>query len=565
MTTVTIYGNYYGLNITDPGVTELDIESGANISLFGVYVAGPQVTVVNAGRIIAQLGTIGVNFYGNGILRNDASGTISSQGYGAKAYGYIQVTNLGTIAATDATGAGVGVSIYLTGDVQVTNGNSGNFTALTQGAYGVKGGSGFVTNFGTIAGTYNSGVFLNDGGLVTNGSLTDSQATIRGAAGGVLSNNGVTVINFGTIAETAASAFFGVPSSGVSALVGGTVTNGAPTDPAALVEGYGGVMLQGAAGTVTNFGTILGQSVNYAAVALETGGAVTNGAVTDTAASIQGARGVDIQSAAATVTNFGAIVGVGTGAADFGVRLGAGGSLTSGAATHTGALIEGYSGVLILGGAGTVVNFGTIEGDGVAAGEAGLFLAAGGSVTNGGGGDRAALIEGAGGVGLGAAGTVMNFGTVVGANRYGVQLFAGGQLVNGSLNNAAALIEGHTGLILAGPATAVNFGAVTGTGDFGGAGASLAGGVSLTNGAAGHARATITGYVGVSATGTADTVTNFGAIAGTGGTAVAFSKSSDVLVVEAGAFSSARCWAAAERSIWTAGRERSPAIWPAGA
>ena len=44
--------------------------------------------------------------------------------------------------------------------------------------------------------------------------------------------------------------------------------------------------------------------------------------------------------------------------------------------------------------AGTVTNFGTIEGLGVGAFCYGVYLRAGGSVTNGGGTDRAALIEG---------------------------------------------------------------------------------------------------------------------------------------------------------------------------
>ena len=60
-----------------------------------------------------------------------------------------------------------------------------------------------------------------------------------------------------------------------------------------------------------------------------------------------------------------------------------------------------------------MINFGAIEGDGVAG--FGVYLQFGGSVTNGGGDDRSALIEGGAGVifgDAGAAGTVDNLGTI---------------------------------------------------------------------------------------------------------------------------------------------------------
>lgn len=97
------------------------------------------------------------------------------------------------------------------------------------------------------------------------------------------------------------------------------------------------------------------------------------------------------------------------------MALSAGGKVTNGTSLDVGAVISGQTGVQISGAAGTVTNFGTIEGQGVGSGAYGVYLRAGGSVTNGGGGDHAALIEGADGAAVkgGASATVKNFGTIM--------------------------------------------------------------------------------------------------------------------------------------------------------
>ncbi|MBA3811821.1 MAG: hypothetical protein H0X27_09330, partial [Caulobacteraceae bacterium] len=305
--------------------------------------------------------------------------------------------------------------------------------------------------------------------------------------------------------------------------------------PTALVEGYAGVRIAGAAGTVTNFGTIrgVGASAYENALDLAAGGVVTNGAATDHAALIEGYAGVQILGAAGTVTNFGTIRSLGASGFEKALYLKAGGLVTNGGVDDTAALIQGASGVL-LSAAGTILNFGAIRGTT----GSGVELGSGGRLTNGGGGDRSALIEGSNGVFVqGAAATVHNFGTVraTGAFGNGVALLAGGVVVNGALNNRGALIEGFIGLSLSGgAAAATNFGTIRGVGALGGYGAFLGGGADLTNGAPGHAKATIEGFEGVEVTGSGGTLTNFGTIIGAGGAAVQFNASTDLLVVEAG-------------------------------
>ena len=124
---------------------------------------------------------------------------------------------------------------------------------------------------------------------------------------------------------------------------GGTITNGGPGDPTALITGAGGVYMFGAlTGTVRNFGT-LQAAASGNGVNLGSGGQVTNGSVTDTAARIEGGSGI-LLSAAGTVSNFGVIAGTGVFTGAFGVVLGAGGQVSNGTSLDRSALIEGYTG-----------------------------------------------------------------------------------------------------------------------------------------------------------------------------------------------------------------------------
>lgn len=456
-------------------------------------------------------------------------------------YGYLNITTTGGVGGT-------GVQAMSSQFID----NSGVINSLASGHYGIL----------LTASTGGGGVYNAATGMIT-------------GVGGVRAYGAVSVRNLGTIiahGDTNAVEIFGAGTivngdyNHTSALLagqgvgmigggmgtvhnyatiegyvylgsGGQVTNGGAGDTSALI---GGDVRIGFSGTVNNFGTI--HSGVLGGAYLTAGGVVFNGSAGDTKALITGGSGVAITNGAGTVTNFGELDGEFAylnSSLGYGALLNSGGSLTNGSTLDRTARIQGYTGVSISKG-GTVVNFGTVLGGGLTGAASGVYLRNGGVVTNGGGVDRVATIEGASGVLVHAgAGTVKNFGTILagGASAAGVDLRGGGAVSNGSVNDHQAVIEGYTGVAVAGSASVTNLGTILGLGDTGGFGVYLKGAESLVNGSAGHgARATIYGYQGVRAAGAGATVTNFGTIAGAAGTAVAFGSATDVLVVEAGSF-----------------------------
>ncbi len=445
-------------------------------------------------------------------------------GFGEGVYSghYATVVNAGTVRSTTTIGVQIGVLFRYGGTV--VNEAGGYIGSQQEGVFSDT--TLALTNYGSIHGSGDA-VEANAGGTIVNGGYRALGASITGGTVRLGGTGGGGVIhNFATI------------NSFVLIVGGGTVTNGGVEDTTALIDGGGGIYIAGGAGTVSNFATIIAPGPGSNGVNLGGGGAVTNGAATDTTARLQGYTG--ILMASGEVTNFGLVVGVGVSTGSYGLVMGttAGASVTNGSGLDTTAAIEGYTAVKLTGPAATVTNFGSIIGQGASAGRYGVYLGGGGTVTNGGGNDHVARIEGGAGVVMkGGAGTVRNLGTIFAgaATGAGVSLLAGGTLVNGSPNNAAALINGaYTGVSLAGAATASNFGTIVGAGDFGGFGAVLSGPGGLTNGAAGHQGALIEGYFGVYATAGGESVTNFGTIEGMGGTAVGFTAAGDTLVIEAG-------------------------------
>ena len=201
----------------------------------------------------------------------------------------------------------------------------------------------------------------------------------------------------------------------------------------------GGAYLE-VAGTLTNAGSISGTLlVRGNGVLVNLPGGMVTGAVLG-------------NYGAATLTNLGTVSGSGLGV-DF---LG-GGSVTNGAAGVTGALISGYDGLGIGGGAGTVTNLGTIAATGTR--ESGVSLKAGGTVTNLAG----AVIEGGTGVSGSAGVTVGNAGTIAGSGGTAVTLAGGddrlaidpgavfdGDVVATGVGNTLELAAGAIGGTLAG-------------------------------------------------------------------------------------------------------------------
>ncbi|HXV01269.1 MAG TPA: hypothetical protein VG166_12305 [Caulobacteraceae bacterium] len=520
MTTKTLTGVYFSTyDLTSP-VTTLSIAAsgylvaGVTASGTGTYtlvnagvvrgyaaavsLAG-QGVVTNAGTIVetSGVGGAGVALAGGGAVANGAGDLI--RGYSGVVLGTSTstVTNYGQIMGSKQFG------VDLAAGGTVVNGGTAATEALIRGAVGVQSTlPGTLRNFGTVGGIGASGigVELESGGVVVNGAAGDHAATLIGAEFGLLVVNAAgTLSNYGTVRAT------GTSSIGAAFTEGGTITNGSAADTSAVIEGVVGVVVEGQAGVVRNFGTVKSDPGTdtgiFGAVYLKAGGTVTNGSNADTAAVIDGFVGVYGGTISTTVINFGA---VGDASSLAGVALKGGGRVTNGSATDTAAVIEGYFGVAGTAGPITVNNFGTIRSTYGSIGVGpfvGLFAIQGGRVTNGGTADTGALIAGDDGVyATTAAFTVTNFGTVRGSTD-GVDLKVGGAVTNGAANDTAALIEGTGyGVYFEYHASAIgnltNFGTIlAGLGQGAGAGLFEAG--TLTNGSVSDHAALIKAWVGV--------------------------------------------------------------------
>ena len=350
------------------------------------------------------------------------------------------------------------------------------------------------TNYGTIeaTGTASSGVDFRAGGIVTNtvGGL------ISGSFNGVyISGTAGTVSNLGTIEGTGAS------GAGVYLAVSGS----AAIDNAfgGLISGaFDGIALQGTAGTVSNLGVIQGGS-EAAILLISTTATVSNsGTIEQTGTS---GSGILLGAGDAHIANAsGGLIE----AADFGIFLSANGSAAVDNAA--GALISGgYDGIALQGTAGTISNFGVIQGTD----DAGIYLSS-------------------------AAALVNNYGTIAQTATSGTGAFLTGSGIllkagAASISNASgALVSGaNFGVGLAGTSAGVtNFGTIQGTGTNGdGIYLAAGGSVAITNASSGLIAG---GYDGISVHGTAaaTTVGNLGTIQGTSKNGVFLAAAGSVVV-----------------------------------
>ncbi|HEV2334514.1 MAG TPA: hypothetical protein VGS13_03345 [Stellaceae bacterium] len=346
------------------------------------------------------------------------------------------LTNLGTIKSLGTGGFGVDLAF---GGL-ITNGASGASGALIDGANRgvyIRGGSGTVTNFGTVGGTSGGGegIHLDTGGAVFN----QTTGVITGVGGGAYVR-GVpgTVVNAGIIRGIGTS--FG-DGGGVWLQDGGTVAN---TGTITSIANYG-VGLSNIGGSVTNSGSITGLVGVGMGDFKNTSGRVS---LTNQAGGrISGKDGVVTTPSASTVTNAGSIAGT-AAVTVMGYHLGDGVALADGGAltNQTGGVISGvYNGVHSTNRSATIANSGTIKGIGNSA--IGVYLNAGGRVTNTG-----LITAPRDGVSLGgttsAAATLSNAGTIAGSIGVSVGLADTG-------NNTVV----NSGWITGTGGTAVKFGA----------------------------------------------------------------------------------------------------------
>jgi hypothetical protein len=167
----------------------------------------------------------------------------------------LSVTSTGTIGRTAATGGHA--AIYGAGGAGTnwTINNSGHVAGTASSLFGI--------NLGYFGPTVTSALIINNsGGVITGqqyGIITDGSTTITNASGGTVSASGNdvvflqtngTVVNYGLITNASAT--------GLYLQSGGVVVNGS-TGTIAVNTGQGGTGVRlSAAGTVTNAGTIIG-------------------------------------------------------------------------------------------------------------------------------------------------------------------------------------------------------------------------------------------------------------------------------------------------------------------
>ena len=301
------------------------LEGGATLGN-GVDSTGPGVSVyvTNYGTIVGTA-SAAINLSAGGTITNgsalDHNALIQAPGTHAAVYtkgGLTTIVNFGTLGG-GATGLGAAFGTRA-GNGSVINGSTADTTALITSGTGAGAAVGManpnsvltVANYGTITSVYSNAVGLSGGGTVTNGSAGDTVASIVGNSvhSAIAAQKFVTVANFGTISDPG-------PLHPVYATAGAMITNGSPTDTAALMQAIGsGVHVQGGATTLNNFGTIVNTAGGSDAV-YTVGGAITNGSTADTAAVIavegSGGNGIGVYGGiAGPITNFGTVAG-GTG------------------------------------------------------------------------------------------------------------------------------------------------------------------------------------------------------------------------------------------------------------
>ncbi len=453
---------------------------------------------------------LAVTLSGGGYLYNEAPGTIAVAG--TAVYGTLlaaTIVNDGTIAGT-GTG-GIGVELAAGGTIT----NSGTIVSAATNAIYIKLAAGTITNTGLIENltTAHPGIYLQAGGLITNATgatITSERSAIRFADTLGTTVSFGTVINSGTIQSTGVTA-----GSGIYLGQGGIVTN----QTSGLITAIrNAAQIVDVAATIVNLGVIENSGTN-AAIYSRGGGMITNAA----GATIESTNrtAIAFNDTVGTAVSFGTIDNSGTIesnaiTAGVGVYFAQGGILTN----EAGATIEAVrNGVVIVGIAATIANFGIIENTGS---NSTIYSRGGGLITNAAG----ATIED---LGTGTAiafndtvGTTVSFGTVDNSGTIestgttsgvGVYFGQGGILTN----QTAGLITAHRQAISAAhdPATVVNYGMIENAG--GGTAASsvilFSAGGTVTN--HGVILQNQTANSGVSISGSAGRITNYGTIAAT--------------------------------------------------
>jgi hypothetical protein len=378
----TITGtNSFGVTLVSNGTVDNDVGGVISGGDFGLGAQGT-VSVTNSGTIVGVNGAgIGINY---GSVVNTQGGTISGGAVGVSSY-EANITNAGLIE-----GGFAGISAYRIG---VTNAVNGTIIGGINGV-GIYGGSGAVTNAGSIIGSASIAVDLFGGGTVTNlaggsiygyrygvsassfASIDNSGVILAGTDEGVALGGGGAVVN--RIGAQIYGGETGVYAGNSAAVVSNAGSIGGYNHAVFLAEGgavynmagaslgsYGdAVVIDGLPGLVSNQGQILSTG-DSDAVDFETASQLENSGL------ISGGRyGVLLDRSGATLTNYsgGHIEGGYAGVNEVYSTL-----------INAGSITGGTDGIVMYGGTLTNVASGVIKG-----GAHGLYATYGAVITNAG-------------------------------------------------------------------------------------------------------------------------------------------------------------------------------------
>lgn len=422
-----------GSQATDP--TILNNTSGGNITLSGRIYETPGVGGANQYVTFAGGGTTtltntsnswgGVTTINNGSSLSGTASTISG--------GSIVVNNsLGFgLTYTDTVAGTVTQNISGTGTVNVTGTGAITFTgALTNlgGSFGALLLNNFnsnVTLAGSISGANASAV--NGAGRLT---VAEGGSIAGGQFLGVRANNALTINNQGSITNTGTGGD-GAIGAAIGVFNTASITNGAVGNTDALIQGRNAGVRHNTGGTLTlnNYGLIIGDIYN--GVENSAGGLNLTNYASGYIWTQLGNGVLSSSGSAATVTNAGVIGRNVAGTQTVGgYGVSAAGALTLN--NQSGGLIVGQTGGVNAGSTIGGTNTGTIQG---LTGN-GLTLANGGTYTNGAGGQILGSVNGV----QSNAGTLTltNGGAITGDTGTGV-ISSGVLTLN---NNAGGVISG---------------------------------------------------------------------------------------------------------------------------
>jgi hypothetical protein len=325
--------------------------------------------------------------------------------------------------------------------------NSGKLTGSAVGVESAKN-TAKISNTGTVTGTNEAGVLINDPTASAKGTVTNSGGKITGA-------NGVEITGFGTILNSATI----TATSGTGATIGGggSVTNNASATITGVARGVEIDGKKGAkANSLTNDSSIKATDSNGIAVSMGDGGKIDNNA----GATITGGYdGIATGSRNVTLTNLGTI----TGTTGYGVTINDPAATNKASVTNSD-IITGANGVAISG-EGKVTNSKTIT----ATVGTGVTIGDGGSVTNEANATITAITRGVeidGGKTAGNSltndGSIKATGTGTGV---AVSMGDGGKIEN---NSGATITGAYDGVSTGnGSVTLTNAGTITGTSGYG--------------------------------------------------------------------------------------------------